>query len=216
MLCFFKCIAFKCFPINKDWELFDWINGVFKTMLSNPPRLYFSLPFLPALSDLSIWAQPAWSHYENKTVSFKELNPIIETSKMFTKLSKCNILPPVLNKLIWRSVLHCRSGRHVMLELANSAHEAKEWDRRLVLLSSEGQSELESYYHNLHHLFKWISSLKICDRYFSWFFFWPLYSHHLRHYLAIYCFLVLDLNLFVLFHLLLITHFNVFSQYILH
>lgn len=148
--------------------------------------------------------------YENKTVSFKELNPIIETSKMFTKLSKCNILPPVLNKLIWRSVLHCRSGRHVMLELANSAREAKEWDRRLVLLSSEGQSELESYYHNLHHLFKWISSLKICDRYFSWFFFWPLYSHHLRHYLAIYCFPVLDLNLFVLFHLLLITHFNVF------
>lgn len=78
--------------------------------------------------------------YENKTASFKELNPIIETSKMFTKLSKCNILPPVLNKLIWRSVLHCRNVRQVILELANSAHEAKEWERRLVLLSSEGQS----------------------------------------------------------------------------
>lgn len=63
---------------------------------------------------------------ENKTVSFKEFNPIIETNKMFAKLSKCNILPPVLNKLIWRSVLHCQSVRYVMLELANNGSEAKE------------------------------------------------------------------------------------------
>lgn len=126
MLCFFKCTAFKCFPINKDWELFDWINEVFQTIYSTHHSSIFLFHSYQLLVILVFGPNQHEVTYENKTVSFKELNPIIETSKMFTKLSKCNIVPPVLNKLIWRSVLHFRSGRHVMLELANSAREAKE------------------------------------------------------------------------------------------
>lgn len=80
---------------------------------------------------------------------------------MFTKLSKCNI-PSVLNKLICRSVLQCKSVSHAMSELANSAGDGREWSWELVL-SSEEQSELGPYYHVLHHLFKLISSLEICD-----------------------------------------------------
>lgn len=74
---------------------------------------------------------------EHKAFPFKGSDPITGERKMLMKLSKCNILPAVWNKLICRSVLQCWGVWHVMLELASGAGKERESLWELVLCSSE-------------------------------------------------------------------------------